>query len=332
MSAHGVGGAGEGSGRYPSLCLARRGRNFKPRGTGATFPPAIRAASPARRGAGEGRGAEQIPRRSPIPPRQRRSRRVPAGRRRAGLRECAGSHRPARALFTAERRRAHMEVTAPTPISRERPAAAVQTARRGGSAGGGSEAGTRHHHAPSRRALRPPAGPARCARPARGLRGEGLARAGEGPAVGVSVAARAAPGAVRALRPELAAGRPPASVGNRDQRFPGRKATCNPTLTELRVTLPQRYRLIQAVLNKYGARLEEERRSFIYAANLVHIWLLCIFLHWVILRINRQGNLELHSGCGLAPLGSWVPHIPLGTPSQEGGEQRKKVESDKMGT
>lgn len=154
-SAHGVGGAGERSGRYPALCLARRGRNFKPRAAGATLLPAIRAARPARRGAGEGKGAEQIPQRSPIPPRQRRSRRVPAGRRRAGLRGCAGSHRPARALFTGERRRAHMEVTAPTPISRERPAAAVQTTRRGGSGGGGSEAGARHHHAPSRRAPSP---------------------------------------------------------------------------------------------------------------------------------------------------------------------------------
>lgn len=58
---------------------------------------------------------------------------------------------------------------------------------------------------------------------------------------------------------------------------------------------------------------------------------LCIFLHRVILRINHQANLELQGCCGLALLGSWAPHIPLVSLSQGGGEQRKKVESEKMG-
>lgn len=126
----------------PRSLFGPTGQEFQTRGADATLPPAIRAARPARRGAGEGRGAEQIPRRFPIPPRQRGSRRVPAGRWRAGLRGCAGSHRPARALFTGELRRAHMEVTAPTPISRERPAAAVQTARRGEHGGARRARGT----------------------------------------------------------------------------------------------------------------------------------------------------------------------------------------------
>lgn len=79
VSARSVRGSGQGSEGYPALCSVRRGRNFKPRGPGATLPPAIRAARPTRWGAGEGRGAKQMPQRSPIPPRQRESRRVPAG-------------------------------------------------------------------------------------------------------------------------------------------------------------------------------------------------------------------------------------------------------------
>lgn len=139
---------------------------------------------------------------------------------------------------------------------RSRESARPPPCRQHGGAGAGAGAARRARGTttPPPAALPAPPSPPRALCPA-GARPAGGAEA----AAGVSMAARAAPRAVRALRPQPAAGQPPASVGNREQRFPGYKATCNSTLTEIHVTLPQRYRLILEV--DTNARRDQGRKE-----------------------------------------------------------------------
>lgn len=194
----------------PRSLFSPAGQEFQTPRSGRD-PPARNPGRPSRSaGCGRGKRSRADARALPAPA---EAARVAAGRRRAGLRGCAGSHRPARALFTGERRRAHMEVTAPTPISRERPAAAVPTARRGGGESGGSEAGTRQRHALSRRALRPPAAPPAPFR--------ALSPAGARPAGGGAGARRAMAVGGGARGPEGSEGPWPGRAGPAPPQCPG---------------------------------------------------------------------------------------------------------------
>lgn len=182
VSARGVGGAGEGSGRYPALCSARRGRNFKP--AEQTRPSRPQSGPPVPLGGVREREGERS--RSHGVSRSRRGSADRGGSRRAGGGQGYGDApeaiaRPGHCLpgssaaltWRSRRQRRSRESARPRPCRQH----------------GGGSMGERGGHAAPPRPLPPRAPAARRprARPAGG--GAGARREA---AVGVSMAARAA--------------------------------------------------------------------------------------------------------------------------------------------
>lgn len=202
--------------RLPRSLFGPTRQEFQTPRTGRD-PPARNPGRPSRSvGCGRRKGSQADPTALPDPAEAARS--------------AAGSGRPAAGRATEMRRqpspgpgtvyrgappRSHGGHGANADLARAPGRGRADNTTAGAGAGGerGGHAAPRPllPRAPASRRPRP-LRPARCARPERGLRGEGLARAGEA-AVGVSMVARAGLRAVRALCPRWRAGQRPSIHG-----------------------------------------------------------------------------------------------------------------------